>query len=106
MKIRLPRREERPCWGVIPAFAGRQAWTAHKGGLVSYHDPYIPRVKTNEGREFISEDLSTGTLAEADCVVLTTNHKDFDVMFIQKNSRLIVDMRNMIIEGEHNIYKL
>ena len=52
--------------------------TAHKGGRVSYHDPYIPQVKTNDGRKFNSVDLSTEALAEVDCVVLTTNHKDFD----------------------------
>ena len=57
--------------------------TAHKGGLVSYHDPYIANVKTNEGRSFTSVDLSAGSLAQAYCVLLTTNHKDFDVEFIK-----------------------
>ena len=80
--------------------------TAHKGGIVSYHDPYIPSVSTNEGRKFTSADLSAEVLAKADCVVLTTNHKDFDLDFIKKNSRLIVDMRNMIKDSSENVYKL
>jgi len=90
--------------------------TAHKGGVVSYHDPYIPNVKTNEGREFtsvdISADLSHGAsakveaLAQADCVVITTNHKGFDVEIIKEHSGLIVDLRNMIAEEGENVYKL
>jgi UDP-N-acetyl-D-glucosamine dehydrogenase len=80
--------------------------TAHKGGDVSYHDPYIPQVKTNEGREYSSADLSAGDLAHADCVVLTTNHKDFDVEFIKDNAKLIVDLRNMVEEKGVGVYKL
>ena len=90
--------------------------TAHKGGVVYYHDPYIPAVKTNEGREFISVDLSTDlssetsvegeALAKADCVVLTTNHKDFDVEFIKNHSGLIVDLRNVVKESTFNVFKL
>ena len=80
--------------------------TAYKGGKVSYHDPYIPIVKTNEGRVFKSLNLTTEELAKADCVVLTTNHKDFDIDFVQKHTKLIVDLRNMIVEKTNNIYKL
>ena len=79
---------------------------AHKGGLVSYHDPYIPTVKTNEGREFTSTDLSTEALAKVDVVVLTTNHKDFDIGFIKKHAGLIVDLRNMVEERSDTIFKL
>jgi UDP-N-acetyl-D-glucosamine dehydrogenase len=80
--------------------------TAHKGGVVSYHDPYIPSVKTNEGRTFSSLDLSAETLAKVDCIVLTTNHKDFDVGFIKNHAKLIVDLRNMIEEGTGKVVKL
>ncbi len=79
---------------------------AYKGGEVKYHDPYIPTVKTNEGRYYKSTDLSSETLAKADCVVLTTNHKDLDMEFIKEHSRLIVDMRNMIEEGNSKVVKL
>jgi UDP-N-acetyl-D-glucosamine dehydrogenase len=80
--------------------------TAHKGGLVNYSDPYIPKAKTNDGRVFNSIDLTTEALTSVDCIVLTTNHKDFDVEFIKKHAKLIVDMRNMIEEGAENVYKL
>lgn len=78
----------------------------HKGGNVSYHDPYIPQVKTNEGRTFTSVDLSAEALAKADCVVLTTNHKDFDVEFLKEHSKMIVDMRNMVKESNGKVVKL
>ncbi len=80
--------------------------TAHKGGEIYYNDPYIPHVKTNEGREYDSVELDKETLEGADCVVLTTNHKDFDVDFIKKHSKLIVDLRNMIDKKSEKVFKL
>jgi len=83
----------------------------HKGGNVAYHDPYIPVVRTKghnlyEGMEIKSVLLTESELQSADCVVLTTNHEVFDVDFIRNNSRLIVDMRNMIKNPDEKIYKL
>ena len=80
--------------------------TAHKGGLVQYHDPYIAKVRTNEGRTFNSIKLNEETLQHADCVVLTTNHKDFDIEFIKKHSKLIVDLRNMVKDKGEKVFKL
>ena len=80
--------------------------TVHKGGIVTYHDPHIATVKTNGGNQLKSVELNEKTLAEADCVVLTTNHSAFDVEFIQKHAKLIVDMRNMVKESSEKVYKL
>jgi UDP-N-acetyl-D-glucosamine dehydrogenase len=80
--------------------------TGHKGGVVSYHDPFIPNVTTNEGRTYTSVDLSAEVLAQADVIVLTTNHKDLDLDFIQKHAQLIVDMRNMIKQSGVKVVKL
>lgn len=80
--------------------------TAHKGGEVTYHDPYIPNVRTSEGREFSSVELTEELLKSADVVVLTTNHKVLDIDFIQQHSRLVVDLRNMINEKSDNVFKL
>ncbi len=79
---------------------------AHKGGIVSYHDPYIVKVKTNKERYFESVELTAEVLKTADCVVLTTNHKGFDANFIQKNSKLIIDLRNMVAEKSDTVFKL
>jgi len=80
--------------------------TAHKGGMVSYHDPYIAKVKTGEGREFSSIALTEETLKSADVVVLTTNHKAFAIEYIRKHAKLIVDLRNSIREKSDNVFKL
>lgn len=77
-----------------------------KGGLVGYHDPYIPTVKTEDGHSFRSTELTAETLAEADCIVLTTKHDSFDVDFIEQQARLIVDLRNFIKKGSAKVYKL
>jgi UDP-N-acetyl-D-glucosamine dehydrogenase len=80
--------------------------TVHKGAKVSYHDPLIPQVKTHEGGVFQSVELTEENLRQADCVVLTTNHSAFDVEFIVKHARLVVDLRNMVKEGSEKVYKL
>ena len=77
-----------------------------KGGLVSYHDPFIPLIKTGKENILESVPLNEETLAAADCVVITTNHSAFDADFIKANSKLVVDMRNMIKEASDKVYKL
>ncbi len=78
----------------------------HKGGTVNYYDPYITSVKTNEGNCFNSVELDENTLAEADCVVLTTNHSKLDMNLIERHASMIVDMRNMIEEESEKVVKL
>lgn len=39
-------------------------------------------------------------------VVLTTNHDDFDVEFIEQHEPLIVDLRNMVKSIGEKVYKL
>jgi UDP-N-acetyl-D-glucosamine dehydrogenase len=80
--------------------------TDYKGGIVSYHDPHIPTVSTHNGKQYRSVELTAETLANADAVVLTTNHSAFDVEFVQQHSGMIVDMRNMVKEAGENVYKL
>lgn len=80
--------------------------TTHKGGAVEYHDPYIPAIKTHKGITYQSVALTPEKLRQVDCVVLTTNHKVFEMEMIRKYARLIVDMRNMVKESSENIFKL
>jgi UDP-N-acetyl-D-glucosamine dehydrogenase len=99
---------------------------AKKGALVTYHDPYIPTVTTASGhvlhsvpelrpeREAVEGqsvegqtiELSPEALREADCVVITTNHSEFDAQFIQQHARLIVDLRNVIKDAGDKVFKL
>lgn len=79
---------------------------AHKGGIIHYHDPYIPSLKTHQNTSLQSVELSSETLRNADCVVITTNHAVFDPEMIQNHARLIVDLRNVIKLPSDKIYKL
>jgi UDP-N-acetyl-D-glucosamine dehydrogenase len=79
---------------------------AHKGGIVSYNDPYIPNLTTHHGHKYHSVSLSADTLKEADVIVLTTNHSVYDVASIQQNAKMIVDLRNMVPAESLNVYKL
>ena len=78
---------------------------AKKGGEVSYHDPFISSVKT-EDHSYKSVELNKEVLNQADCVVITTNHADFDIDFIVKESKLIVDLRNAIKEISEKVYTI
>jgi len=78
----------------------------HKGGVVSYNDPHISEIKTNNGNKLQSIELNKQNLNNADCVVLTTNHEAFDIEFIKEHAGLIVDMRNMVKEPSDTVYKL
>lgn len=90
----------------LALLAGKMDIVARKGSDIKYHDPHIAKARTYEGFQLQSLPLNEETLANADLVVLTTNHTAFDVEFIQQNAKLIVDLRNMIKEGGDNIYKL
>ncbi len=81
-------------------------FVTHKGGEISYHDPHIPSIKTNAGHQYNSVELTSEALAKVDCVVLTTNHSAFNVDFIQKHAKMIVDLRNMVKESTDTVYKL
>lgn len=79
---------------------------AKKGGEPAYHDPFVAQVTTPEGRSFVSTGLTAGSLAEADCVVISTAHEGFKPDFILKHSRLVVDLRNLITQASEKVYKL
>lgn len=78
-----------------------------KGGLVSYNDPYIPMINTHNGVSLKSVELTPETLSQADVVVITTNHRDYDSNFIMKHANLIVDLRNVMTPDDKNkVFKL
>jgi UDP-N-acetyl-D-glucosamine dehydrogenase len=79
-----------------------------KQALVSYHDPYVASVKLNGGT-LTSVPLTPQALAEADCVVLITDHTVFDRNMIASHAGLIVDLRNAfggVSAGQARVVKL
>ncbi len=66
-----------------------------RGAEVSYHDPYVADFVA-AGIAFHSIELTQTALEQADCVVIVTNHADYDWDFITNHAQLIVDSRNAI----------
>ena len=64
-----------------------------RGAAVSYHDPFVPEMVTEDGA-MASVELSEETLRLADCVVILTDHTEYDIGWVVENSRLVVDTRN------------
>lgn len=79
-----------------------------KMGDVMYHDPHITEITTEEGRKFKSIELTDQLLGSVDCVVITTNHKAFDMKRIVEKAKLVVDLKNATagITNKDKIYKL
>ena len=64
-----------------------------KGAKVSFHDPYVNEIKFDSRMES-AINLDLDMLRKYDCVVITTNHSEYDIKSIVENSKLIVDTRN------------
>lgn len=64
-----------------------------EGAVIVYNDPYIPEFK-KKGETYKGIELTKESLAEADLVVITTMHSNFDYEFIQKYSNRIFDTKN------------
>jgi len=69
---------------------------AKKGANVIYHDPYIDEVCDEHGHAWKGVALTDEVIANADCVVFTTNHACFDVDSIVEKAKLVVDTRNAV----------
>ncbi|MGB6422873.1 MAG: nucleotide sugar dehydrogenase [Anaerolineales bacterium] len=80
----------------------------NKGAKVSYHDPYIARLQHDDWEKTSVPDL-TETLRDVDCVVIITNHSNYDYAAILREAELIVDTRNAIGDigqGNPKVHKL
>ncbi len=69
----------------------------HKGAVLSYSDPYIPRLHKMRAYDFSrmsSVDLTEAELKRHDLAIVTTDHTSFDYQFIVDHSQVVVDTRN------------
>ncbi|MEW6327784.1 MAG: nucleotide sugar dehydrogenase [Thermodesulfobacteriota bacterium] len=74
-----------------------------RGAKVDYNDPHVPR--THKMRHYdlkmASVPLTEKNLKKYDCVLVATNHSDYDPDFIRRHANLIVDTRNLIKADEN-----
>ncbi len=81
------------------------------GAIVTYNDPHIPKLPAMRHRRvpaLSSEPLTSEYLAEQDCVLIATDHSQYDYPFIVRHSRLVIDTRNAtkgVMEGREKIWR-
>jgi UDP-N-acetyl-D-glucosamine dehydrogenase len=71
-----------------------------RGGNVSYCDPWVAEFEL-DGVLHSSVEWSGERVAEADCVVLLTQHGEFLERPLWDRARLIVDTRNVVPDGDN-----
>jgi UDP-N-acetyl-D-glucosamine dehydrogenase len=64
-----------------------------RGAVLAYSDPYVPSLRI-DGVDF--ESAPEESAAEADCVVIVTDHSAFDYQALVERARLVVDTRNAL----------
>jgi len=77
-----------------PALKVAELLVDHGMENVSYYDPYISSVRVHNQTLQSRKTLTEKFLQRQDVVVITTDHSSFDIDFIVKNSRVVIDTRN------------
>ena len=76
------------------------------GAELSFYDPYVSFVGLNGNRMMGIETLTKETLNNSDAIVILTDHDQIDFQFVEENSDLIIDSRNVIKNDHPNVIKL
>jgi UDP-N-acetyl-D-glucosamine dehydrogenase len=82
----------------------------NKGAHVTYHDPYVPSIRLEEGESHgtMQSTPYDQAVEEADCVVIVTDHTVFDYQKLLNTAKLIVDTRHCTdkIKGTARVVRL
>jgi UDP-N-acetyl-D-glucosamine dehydrogenase len=78
---------ESPALDIIQELVARKS-------VVLYNDEYVPSLSLSD-QTLSSQPVSSGLLQAADCVVIVTDHSYYDVPWIVRQARSIVDTRNV-----------
>lgn len=77
----------------------------HKGASVKYNDPFVPKLSIN-GQELSSVALTNKAINEADCVIIATDHSQYDYQSLVSNAKLVIDTRNATKTNQANVIKI
>jgi UDP-N-acetyl-D-glucosamine dehydrogenase len=64
------------------------------GAIVGYNDPYFPRIGKGRKYDLQLECVPLHDIGQYDCVVILTDHSNYDYAQIVQDAQLIVDTRN------------
>lgn len=65
-----------------------------EGAQVSYHDPYFPFIGRGRKYDLQMKCAELKDLGQYDCVVIVTDHSDYDFQGVVQEAQLVVDTRN------------
>jgi UDP-N-acetyl-D-glucosamine dehydrogenase len=65
-----------------------------EGAQVSYHDPYFPFIGKGRKYDLQMKRTELEKLDQYDCILIVTDHTDYDYKKIVSEARLVVDTRN------------
>lgn len=65
-----------------------------RGAIVSYNDPYFPYVGRGRHYDLDMHCAPLTDLGQYDCVLIVTDHSDYDYPCIVEEAKLVVDTRN------------
>ena len=65
-----------------------------EGAHVSYNDPYFPTIGKGRHYDLQMKRAELKDLGQYDCVLIITDHSDYDYARIVKEAQLVVDTRN------------
>jgi UDP-N-acetyl-D-glucosamine dehydrogenase len=65
-----------------------------RGAIVSYNDPFFPYVGQGRHYHLDMHCVPLDDLEQYDCVLIVTDHSDYDYARIVRESKLVVDTRN------------
>jgi UDP-N-acetyl-D-glucosamine dehydrogenase len=74
-----------------------------EGAHVEYHDPHVERLPK---QGMTSVPLNAETLGDRDVVVVVTPHRAVDWEMVARESRLVVDLRNVVPSADGKVWRL
>lgn len=76
------------------------------GAEVSYSDPHVPIFPKMREHHFdlASLTINEKTIATFDCIILATDHDDFDYELLARNANIIIDTRGKFDTANRNIF--
>ena len=66
---------------------------SEKGADLTYNDPYVPMLRLGKNT-LESIELSSEAIGKQDCVIILTDHSEYDFKQITATARLLIDTRN------------
>jgi UDP-N-acetyl-D-glucosamine dehydrogenase len=64
------------------------------GAQVSYNDPYFPSIGSGRHYDLRMQCAPLSNLGQYDCVLIVTDHSDYDYASIVRDAQLVIDSRN------------